>query len=143
MKATNYRFFCQEDQAQWAFTPTKPGQHGGFLFDQAKEEIMHFQYSGARAPVSFQFSAKARTQVRAKPVTAHAVAVQHLVKMAITRPEQAVRQILADDSLEQDLRALRSYPAALIKLWRAENASKAMREMIEDELHAIGMTMMS
>lgn len=105
---------------------------------------MHFQQnSGVRTPVSFHFSAKARTQVCAKTVTQHAAAVQHLVKMAIARPEQAVRQMLADDSLEQDLRALRSYPAALINLWRAENASKAMRETIEEQLHAVGMTMIS
>ena len=69
--------------------------------------------------------------------------LQHLAKMALTRPEQAVRQILADDSLEQDLRALRAYPASLIALWRAENATKAMRELIETELESVGMTMMS
>lgn len=105
---------------------------------------MRFQHSGVKSPVSFQFSTKARSQVRVKPaMTEHAASVQHLVKMALTRPEQAVRQILADDSLEQDMNALRSYPAALISLWRAENASKAMKEMIEDQLHAVGMTMMS
>ena len=145
MKATNYRFFCQEDQALWALTPTKPGQHVGFLFDQAKEITMHFQNtSGVRIPVSYQLCSKARTQVRANvAVTASSAMVQHLVKMALIRPEQAVSQMLADDSLEQDLRALRSYPAALISVWRAENASKAMKQMIEDELHAIGMKMMS
>ena len=105
---------------------------------------MHFQNtSGVKTPVTYQLSA-ARTQVRANvAVTASSAMMQHLVKMALIRPEQAVSQMLADDSLEQDLRALRSYPAALISVWRAENASKAMKQMIEDELHAIGMKMMS
>lgn len=69
--------------------------------------------------------------------------VQHLAKMAITRPEEAVRQILSDESMEQDIRALRVYPESLISLWRAENASRTMREFIGDELEAVGIQMLS
>ncbi len=69
--------------------------------------------------------------------------VQHLVKMAITRPEAAIRQILADEAIEQDLRALRAYPAALVALWRADNAPKMMRQTIEEELESIGIQFLS
>lgn len=89
-----------------------------------------------------QTSHKTLSQVHASTQVS-CTQVQHLVKMAITRPEAAIRQIIADEAIEQDLRALRAYPAALIALWRADNAPKMMRQTIEEELDAIGIQLMS
>lgn len=69
--------------------------------------------------------------------------VQHLAKMCLTRPESAVRQILSDEAVEQDIRALRVYPEALVSLWRADNAPRTMREFIGFELEAVGIQMLS
>ena len=69
--------------------------------------------------------------------------LQHLAKVAVTRPETAVTTILTGGQIRQDLSALRIYPASLIALWRADNAPRNMRSMIEDTLHSVGMRMVS
>lgn len=69
--------------------------------------------------------------------------VERLAKMCITRPEEAVRQILSDDCIEQDLRALRAYPAALFSLWSSGGATKTIRQRIEAELEEVGIEILT
>lgn len=69
--------------------------------------------------------------------------IQALAKMCTARPEAAIRLILAEGDVNRHIAALRVFPQSLQALWRAENASRDMRAVIEAELEMVGLTMMS
>jgi hypothetical protein len=67
--------------------------------------------------------------------------VQLLAKLAVTRPEQAIKNIIADGDGLRMLQALRVYPQALQALWNY--APRQMKQAIEDELEAVGIQILT
>ena len=70
---------------------------------------------------------------------------QAMAKFAIGRPCAAMRELMALDKAERnaEIQALRVYPAALIALYRADNAPVDVRIILSDELESAGFKMMT
>lgn len=67
--------------------------------------------------------------------------VQLLAKLAVTRPHQAITNLLAESDGMRMLQALRVYPQALQALWNY--CPRHMKQAIEDELESVGIQILT
>jgi len=73
--------------------------------------------------------------------TSDASRVQLLAKLAVTRPHQAMTNLLAESDGMRMLQALRVYPQALQALWNY--CPRHMKQAIEDELESVGIQILT